>query len=67
MTSAPSRDEAVKKLQDKMDEAAIKGHMSSRHPGEAVPTVEQIHMGIAQQLHEGETKPEKPGAMVMSM
>ena len=66
-TTAASRDEAVKKIQGKMDEPTINAHMSQRHQGEPVPSVEQIHMMIAQGLKDGETKPEKPGAMVMSM
>ena len=50
-TEAESREEAVTKLQEIMTEEAIAAHMSEKHPGDDVPTVEQIHGQIAQDLH----------------
>ena len=45
---ASSREEAISKIQGMMTEAAIKGHMIEKHPGDAIPTVDQIHGQIAQ-------------------
>ena len=45
---ASSREEAVGKLQGMMTEGAIKNHMIEKHPGDAIPTVEQIHGQISQ-------------------
>jgi hypothetical protein len=47
---AADRDEAVAKLQSAMTEPAIQAHMEEKHPGEEVPTVEQIHDQIAEEL-----------------
>ncbi len=45
---ASSREDAIEKLQGMMTADAIKGHMMEKHPGDAIPTVEQIHGQIAQ-------------------
>jgi hypothetical protein len=47
---AANRDEAIQKVKEIMNEEAIKEHMASEHPGEPVPTVEQAHARIEQNL-----------------
>jgi len=47
---AANRDEAVQKVKEIMTEDAIKEHMASGHPGQPVPTPEQAHARIEQNL-----------------
>ena len=47
---AASRDDAIQKVKDIMTEDAIKEHMASGHEGQPVPTVEQAHATIEQNL-----------------
>ena len=47
---AANRDEAIEKVKKIMTEDAIKEHMSSEHPGQQVPTPEQAHARIEQNL-----------------
>jgi hypothetical protein len=49
---ANCRDEAIQKIKAIMNEEAIKEHMASDHPGQPVPTVEQVHAMIEQNLKE---------------
>jgi len=44
------RDAAVKDLQSIMDDIAITAHFQEMHPGEAAPTIAQMHARIAQNL-----------------
>lgn len=50
--NALTRDEAVQKFKEMMNEDAIKKHMTEKHlptnPNEPMPTVEQAHMMIEQ-------------------
>lgn len=45
-----TRAEAVKNLKAAMNEKSVKEHMSQKHPGEEVPTVEQVYAMIEQGL-----------------
>ena len=45
---AADRDDAVRRIQATMGKDAIAAHIKDRHPGEPVPTVEQVHAMIAQ-------------------
>lgn len=51
---ADSRDEAVSKMQDMMDDAAIKAHWEEFHADDAMPmpSIEQSHAMIASNLVE---------------
>ncbi len=49
---ASNKDEAVHKVKEIMNEEAIKEHMASEHPGQPVPTVEQAHAMIEQNLNQ---------------
>lgn len=44
--SAASRDEAVTQLKGMMTEEAIAQHMQEKHPGDAVPSVADVHAMI---------------------
>lgn len=43
---ANSREEAVEKLKEMTTEESLKMHMAEKHPGEAVPTLEQSHLMV---------------------
>ena len=45
---AADRDDAVRRIQATMGKDAIAAHIKERHPGEPMPTVEQVHAVIAQ-------------------
>jgi hypothetical protein len=45
---APSREAAVGQLRGMMDEAGIAHHFADRHPGQPVPTVEDVHAMLDQ-------------------
>ena len=45
---AESRDAAVAQIQGMMTEEAIAAHMAEKHPGDAIPTVADIHAQIAE-------------------
>lgn len=47
---ASTREEAVKKMKEMMTEDAIKQHIETKHPGQPVPTVQQAHAMIDQDL-----------------
>jgi hypothetical protein len=47
---AADRDEAIIKVKEIMTADAIKEHMASEHPGQPVPTPEQAHDMIEQNL-----------------
>ena len=47
---AADRDEAIRKVKEIMTEDAIKEHMESEHQGQPVPTPEQAHAMIEQNL-----------------
>jgi hypothetical protein len=49
---AASREEAIGKVKEIMNEDAIIEHMASDHPGQPVPTVEQAHAMIEQNLNQ---------------
>ncbi len=45
---ADSREEAVGKLRNMMDEYTIETHFMEKHPGEPIPTVHEMHQMIEQ-------------------
>ena len=45
---AENRDAAVAQIQGMMTEEAIAAHMAEKHPGDAIPTVADIHAQIAE-------------------
>lgn len=47
---AATREEAVKSVKKLMTEQAIVDHMTQKHPGETVPTCEQVRTTIEQNL-----------------
>jgi len=47
---AANRDEAVSKFQTMMTPEMTAKHMAEKHAGEAVPSIEQVHAMIAQQV-----------------
>ena len=49
---ADNRDAAIQKVKEIMNEDAIKEHMAAEHPGQPVPTAEQAHAMINQNLKE---------------
>jgi hypothetical protein len=49
---AASREEAIQKVKEIMTADAIKEHMASEHPGQPVPTPEQAHANIEQNLRQ---------------
>lgn len=49
---AENRDEAVAKLQEMMDEATIKDHMESMHPGEPAMSKADVDAMIAKDVVE---------------
>ena len=51
---ADSRAEAVSKLKAMMTEDMIAEHMQTKHPGEPVPSVADIHAMIEQKVEEVE-------------
>jgi hypothetical protein len=48
--NAADRDDAVRRVQATMGKDAIAEHIKERHPGEPVPTVEQVHAMIAKAM-----------------
>lgn len=61
---AENREEAVRKLQEMMTEEKIPAHMSEKHPGEPVPSKEQVNQMIEEGTVEGDlsvqTQEDKP-------
>lgn len=51
---ANSRDEAVQKIKDMITPDFISAHMSEKHPGEAVPSVEDMHKMVDEKVTEAE-------------
>ena len=51
---AGSRNEAVEKMKSMMTADMIAQHMAEKHPGEPVPSVDQTHAMVEQNIHEGE-------------
>lgn len=49
---AANRSEAIRKVKELMTKDAIKEHMESEHPGQPVPTPEEAHARIEQNLIE---------------
>jgi hypothetical protein len=49
-TDAKDREEAVSKIKGMMSEPAIKAHMADKHPGQAIPSVMQVHQQIEQSV-----------------
>jgi hypothetical protein len=49
---ASDRDEAIRKVKEIMTEDAIKEHMAAEHPGQPVPTPEEAHARIEQNLRQ---------------
>jgi hypothetical protein len=49
---ASDRDEAIRKVKEIMTEDAIKEHMAAEHPGQPVPTPEEAHVRIEQNLRQ---------------
>jgi hypothetical protein len=47
---AANQDEAIQKVKEIMNKEAIEEHMASDHPGQPVPTIEQAHAMIHQNL-----------------
>ena len=47
---ADNRDEAVMKLKGMMDEAAIKAHMTEKHPGDPIMSVGDCHAMIEKEV-----------------
>ncbi len=53
---AENREEAVTKMKGMMTQDAINTHMSEKHSGEPVPTLEQVHAQIDSNLVEGDLR-----------
>ena len=49
---AENREEALVKMKEMMNEEALETHMAEKHAGDPVPTVEQSHAMIEQNLKE---------------
>lgn len=49
-----NRDEAVSKMKEMMTPEVVAAHSAEKHPGEPVPTQEQVAMNIEQDLVEGD-------------
>ena len=49
---AGSREEAVLRLKEMMDDEAVMTHVSESHSGESAPTMEEIHAMIEQTTKE---------------
>lgn len=49
---AENREEAVQKMQNMMNAEMIDKHMTEKHPGQPVMSVEDVHAMIAKDLHE---------------
>lgn len=47
---AESREEAVQKMKAMMTEDMVAQHTAEKHPGEPVPSQEQVHMMIEQTI-----------------
>jgi hypothetical protein len=45
---ASDRDDAVRRIQATMGKDAIEAHIKEKHPGEPMPSIEQVHAMIAQ-------------------
>ncbi|MCL5773496.1 MAG: hypothetical protein M1536_03870 [Firmicutes bacterium] len=48
---ALDRDDAVKQVRGIMSKEMVAKHMTEKHPGEAVPSQEQVQIMISQSLH----------------
>lgn len=57
---AASKDEAVTKFKEMMDQKALDTHWSEKHPNDTMPkpTLEQSHMMIEQSVVEGDLSAE---------
>lgn len=51
---AQSRDEAVSKLKEMWGPDAVAQHYADKHPGQPVPSQEQVHANIDQGVQEGD-------------
>ena len=49
---AGSLEEAVSKMKEMMTEEVIAKHMSEKHPGEEVPSVQQVHAMVDSGTHQ---------------
>lgn len=49
---AENREEAIEKIKGIMNEEMISSHMAEKHPGEEVPSQEQVQMMIEAQTEE---------------
>lgn len=49
---AASREDAVLQIKSTMTEDAVSRHMSEKHAGEPVPSVEQVHAMIEEKVEE---------------
>jgi hypothetical protein len=47
---AGSRDKAVRNMKSLLNEITMYEHMAQKHIGDAVPTIEQVHSVIEQNL-----------------
>lgn len=47
---AETRDEAVGKMKEMMNESAVAAHMAEKHPGDPVPPVAEVHQMIERDL-----------------
>lgn len=54
---ADNREEAIEKLKGMMTADMIASHMSEKHSGDPVPTVEQVHMQMEQGVYEESEAP----------
>jgi len=59
---ADTREAAVQMIKDKMTAEEIAKHTSEMHPGEPVPSVEEVHAQIEQQVKEVEMEDEQAQA-----
>lgn len=61
---ASSKDEAVTKFKEMMDQTALDAHWTEKHQGDTMPkpTLEQSHMMIEQTVVEGDlnVQPDQP-------
>ncbi len=51
-TRAGTREKAVRNMKALLSEAAVYEHMAQKHIGDRIPTIEQVHAVIEQNLKE---------------
>lgn len=49
-----NREEALQNAKDMMTEEAVKSHMEEKHPGQPVPSQDQVYAMIEETLVEGD-------------